>query len=1081
VSRRRPAGAVLRGLAALITLLVLVAGLPILLYRLGGSPVPAHIPGSHQVWRTLLRRDNGGLFLGAVRDVSWLAWAAFTAAVVAEAQAALRGRNAPRLPLGGLQAAAGRLVALTMLTFGGPATAMLALPQAVPVAAAAIQPGAVAAAGQLASADALPASGQLTSADALPASGQLASADVLPASALSPPGTELAGPHPPDQATVPPLTQVMSMGFYQLVTVQPGDCLWTIAQHYLGDGDLYPEIVELNLGHDMGGGQVFADPSVIWPGWMLQLPANGGARTSSLQQAGSDGHAAHLSREPRFRRPHPAARAGAGPAVPASSPAAGSAGPAVPASSPAADSPGRAVPQADAAGSVTAPVPAAADASGGRSAADGYPQAASEGPERGQEVPPLAVFAAGMLAGGAAVTLARMRHRQRQSRRPGRRIPLPASAPVMAAEHRLRAQTEPEQALQPPTALRAALSDLGACLVAAGQQVPDITGIRLLPSGMEVLLANPASEPPPPPFTVPGGRQGMAWLLALPGDAPAEPFQPAETGDLLPGLLTAGAVDGGYLLLDLEYLRVTTVDGPAGLAGQVLATAAAELATSELAGWYDLILVGFGELDGVGSRATSCLSFEEALDLLATKAVALRRSLGEEDLADIRSHRLADPGNEDWALALLVSRYPPTSGQLALLLDLASDPGGIAALVPGGVAPPAGHPAPASMQVAADPGQPGGIVADIAPLHVRAWPQPLDDADYRALASMFATAAQEDDVAADAPPYDGYYWPPLPAGPADAGEPADAGGWADAGEPADAEGPADDELISEPAEAPDGIPSPPDPARQAADQNAADRDTADRDTGRPSLRIGILGTLTINGAPGALLPAQSQLVLALALSGQDGLSNQQLCYLLGADPDHAKPSDSLRQLIVRTRRQLGRAPDGREWLEHRGAGQYALHPDSRFDWHEFEALTTEGMRSRDAGRLREAMRLIRGQPFSGCYHWSIDLALTETVRAQIVDAAQMLAGLELAAGDCAAASRAARTGLAGDAGAEQLWRALMRSEHAAGNLTGVREAWSRCLDEIAEIAADGEPHPETAALYRELVDGSRARPAWSRS
>ena len=231
--------------------------------------------------------------------------------------------------------------------------------------------------------------------------------------------------------------------------------------------------------------------------------------------------------------------------------------------------------------------------------------------------------------------------------------------------------------------------------------------------------------------------------------------------------------------------------------------------------------------------------------------------------------------------------------------------------------------------------------------------------------------------------------------------------------------------------------------------------------------------------PGALLPAQSQLVLALALSGQDGLSNQQLCYLLGADPDHPKPSDSLRQLIVRTRRQLGRAADGREWIEHLGGGQYALHPDSRFDWREFEELTTEGLSAGDAGLLRDALRLIRGQPFAGCYHWSIDLALIETVRAQIVDAAQMLAGLELAAGDWAAAARAARTGLAGDSGAEQLWRALMRAEHAAGNLTGVREAWSRCLDEIAEIAPDGEPHPETAALYRQLMDTSHARPAWS--
>jgi hypothetical protein len=56
----------------------------------------------------------------------------------------------------------------------------------------------------------------------------------------------------------------------------------------------------------------------------------------------------------------------------------------------------------------------------------------------------------------------------------------------------------------------------------------------------------------------------------------------------------------------------------------------------------------------------------------------------------------------------------------------------------------------------------------------------------------------------------------------------------------------------------------------------------------------------------------------------------------------------------------------------------------------------------------------------------------------------------------------------------------MQAEHAAGNLTGVRDAWSRCLDAIAEIAADGQPHPRTAALYRELLAQPDPRPLWSR-
>jgi DNA-binding SARP family transcriptional activator len=1032
-ARRGRPGMILRGATAAVTLAVLVVGLPLALYRLGGNPVPAHIPAWRHAGALLLHRDNGTVFLGAVRDISWIAWALFTVAVATEILAVLRGRSAPSLRLGGLQHAASWLVALvTLAVTSQPAVVLASAPAPVTVVSA-VRSG---------------------PPPAVPA--------------VQPPG-------PPAEANAldPQAPQVMSMGFYQMVTVHGGDCLWTIAQRYLGAGDLYREIVKLNLGHHMGGGQVFTDPSVIWPGWVLQVPASEGAAAAPAAPAsaghGSSLHPGHDSADPHFQRPHPAAGA--------SQPATDAAG--VPAGTPAAGA------------QPPAPAPAAATARAAVSA-DPAPGALNQ-------IPPFAIFGAGVLVGGASVALARMRRRQRQARRPGRRIPLPASAPVITAEQRLRAAAYPEAPesgpmsyatmvpdsvaalydedgralydedgralydedgpalydgdgpamypeaepaypgpaaprpplpLPPATALRSALGQLGAELMAAGHPVPDITGVWAHRSGLELLLDSPSSEPPPGPFAVPGGRQGTAWRLDLPLPAPAAPLPPGPTGDLLPGLLTAGvAADGGYVLIDLEYLRVTTVDGPADLADLVLATAAAELTTSQLAGWYDLILAGFPELDPVDGRATGCASLDEALDLLAAKAVALRRRLGDADRASVRRCRLADPSDEDWALTLLVSRTAPTTEQLAMLLDLASDPGGIAALVVGGTGLPEGHPTPASFRLAADPARPGGIAGHVSPLHLDIAPQPLTKADYEALASLFATAADTRDVPADQPPYDGSSWPPAPG------------------------------LV--------GLAEPPAPDPAPADGH----EQADSTEEEASLRIGVLGTFTVNGAPAALQPAQSQLILALALNGRDGLSNAQLCYLLGADPDHPKPSDSLRQLIVRTRRQLGRAPDGREWIEHLGAGQYALHPDAKFDWADFEELSERGIGERDPDCLRQAMTLIRGKPFTGCYHWWLDLAFTETVRAQIVDVAELLAELELAAGDPSASARAARTGLAGDVSAEQLWRALMRAEHAAGNLAGVREAWSRCLDTMTDIAADGEPHPDTAALYQQLISG----------
>jgi DNA-binding SARP family transcriptional activator len=237
----------------------------------------------------------------------------------------------------------------------------------------------------------------------------------------------------------------------------------------------------------------------------------------------------------------------------------------------------------------------------------------------------------------------------------------------------------------------------------------------------------------------------------------------------------------------------------------------------------------------------------------------------------------------------------------------------------------------------------------------------------------------------------------------------------------------------------------------------------------PALLIGVLGTFTINGAPAALKPAQSQLLLSLALNGDEGMSSARMCYLLGADPDHPKPGDSVRQLITRTRRQLGRPSEGREWIEHRGGGWYALHPDARFDWAEFEVDSERGIRESDRAVLSGALALVRGEPFRDCDWWWLDQAFLQAVGAQITETAVTLAELELAAGGGRAAAHAARVGLGIDPADERLWRALMRAEHEAGRPAGVQDAWHACQAVLADIALDGQPHQDTVALHRELT------------
>ncbi len=862
-----------------------------------------------------------------------------------------------------------------------------------------------------------------------PASTMLATppAPVAAAAVLAPPHLS--------PAFAPANLHQASTATHRLVTVHPGDCLWTISAHYLGAGDRYPEIARLNMGHDMGNGRVFTNPALILPGWKLRLPP-APPTTPPPHRAVGD-HRGHPSRRPHFATPHP----------PAIAPS----------------------PAADTLPAPAEPTPSPAGAGHQQAAPTSQPGPGTEAePAHGPEAQHyLEVYAAGVLTGGVLAVLARMRRRQRQNRGEGRRIPLPASTSALRAEQRLRSRVPPEH-LQALT-LRAALRDLAAGVVDADFPLPGIAGLHVTPELLEILLTSPASGPPPAPFSVAPGRQGMCWQLPLPGLAPAPPDDGPEAGDLLPGLVTAGLTDaGGYLLLDLESLQVTTCEGPASLVDRVLASMAAELATTQLAGWYDLILAGFPELQTVEGRAESCESLDEALDLLAARSSERAHQIATAGRGDIRLRRATSP--DGWDLTLLVSRIAPNPAQMSRLLDL-TGPSGICALTAarqGSGEHPAAY---TSIQLAADPDRRDGIIARIRPLEITVRPQPLTRADYQALVTLFASAAEPGDIGADEPPYRDYTapnWVPLASAPsATPREPGDvpeaSRAEPDAETGAFAPGPGQDQRAHKEPGTGEDVPEAPLPY-------ASQRSSA-------GLEVSVLGQFTVTSPAGPLQGAQAELVLALALNSAAGLSMSALRTMLGEDPDHPKSGDAVRQLIARARRQAGHAPDGREWIMHTGGGQYTLHENATLDWTRFQALANQDLRSNDRDDLRSALALVRGEPFTGCFPWWLETPLIESVRAEIVDTAEMLSRLELVASDPAAAARAARSGLAADQTAEQLWRALMRAEYAAGNLAGVRTAWKQCLDAIQDIAPDGDPHPDTVAVYRELTAGTCPQPA----
>ncbi|KDA06946.1 hypothetical protein DC31_00175 [Microbacterium sp. CH12i] len=219
------------GLGALILSAALLVGLPAALIFLAGNPIPSW----DRLVAALTMPDYGGEFLvgTVIPIIAWIAWGTFAIGYIAEIPNQLRiaagGGRAKRVSLPGFglqQKAAGVLIAAILAIFA-PAAAMAATP---------------------------------TTADTAPST--------VAASVLTHTETTRAT-ETPDVAAATASTERTA----QTYTVQSGDSLWAIAQQYLGDGNRYEEIIELNRDTPQPGGYTVGQRSGIDPGMILTLPA----------------------------------------------------------------------------------------------------------------------------------------------------------------------------------------------------------------------------------------------------------------------------------------------------------------------------------------------------------------------------------------------------------------------------------------------------------------------------------------------------------------------------------------------------------------------------------------------------------------------------------------------------------------------------------------------------------------------------------------------------------------------------------------------------------------------------------------
>ncbi len=626
---------VARGIAALLLLIGLLVGVPVLLVTVS-PPWPT-------TWspRLLLRPDDGTVLLALLTLTAWSAWAVLALSALAElVTAATRSRVRVRLP--GL-AAPQRFV-------GGLVVAVLALAVTPAVPHAGIP---------------------------LPVAKAQPSHPEAPAETAPPEPTPHAAPSRTD---VPPPANPSAV----VHEVQPGDDLWSLAEQYYGRGPDWRRIAAANPGRLTGG------PDRLEVGWQLQIPA---ARPSEASAGEGDGVTVrrgdslsaiaerHLGDQRRWpevfrtnrallsdpddlevgmrlelpsqpdRRPQdPAASAQRRPVADVEDRVArpGAARPGAPRT--AAAPPVRTAQPTAPTAPQTAPAPAPTS------------EPAQPEPGAGDELPLGGV--GGLLAAGLLAGLAVRRRRQLALRPVGRRVvhPDPGTVPLEAALGRR----------QRPLTLRTLDLALRAVAAACREQqlpLPPLQLVLLAEDRLELRLATPSTTAPVG-FVAEEG--GAAWVL----DGCGAHYLTARpvTDEALrpwPTLVTLGRdAQGRTVLADLEALRLLRLGNEHDLGRRMLDALAVELSFSPWAEEMRLTLLSRQTRlpDALGTHGVERTDDADALlDRLEQRAAEQRRHQPQPVLGQ---HRLDPDLAEPWAPEVVLVDHPLTAQQTRRLHDL---------------------------------------------------------------------------------------------------------------------------------------------------------------------------------------------------------------------------------------------------------------------------------------------------------------------------------------------------------------------------------------------------------------------------
>lgn len=225
----------LLGLLSATALTALVAGVPYALWHWLGWPLPHSVPTSSQIEVALTGPFTDRALLDVLGCLCWITWTVFVIDVVRATPDTFHrpttrhrdgpGRGAPMRALASVLLGA----IVTMLVNLRPHAALATIPTST----------------------ATPARGNATAL-------QLKSTE--PDRAPLTTANDRAGA--PDQLRV--IVEQPRNGVH--------DSLWRIADRYLGDGNRWPEIYQLNENRPQADGGALTVPSLVQPGWLLDMP-----------------------------------------------------------------------------------------------------------------------------------------------------------------------------------------------------------------------------------------------------------------------------------------------------------------------------------------------------------------------------------------------------------------------------------------------------------------------------------------------------------------------------------------------------------------------------------------------------------------------------------------------------------------------------------------------------------------------------------------------------------------------------------------------------------------------------------------